>query len=60
MSTEKNETPQARDEEPELTDEALEQVAGGCQWGDSNINGGCDWGNSLIGGGCVFVPQDGK
>jgi hypothetical protein len=33
--SEQNTTPQARPEEPELKDEALEQVAGGCQWGDS-------------------------
>ncbi|HYH81376.1 MAG TPA: hypothetical protein VEX86_16350 [Longimicrobium sp.] len=27
--------PQVRDEEPELSDEALEQVAGGCQVGQT-------------------------
>jgi hypothetical protein len=29
--------PQVRDEEPELNDEAVEQVAGGCQWGQSGM-----------------------
>lgn len=33
--SEQNTAPQARPEEPELNDETLEQVAGGCQWGDS-------------------------
>lgn len=27
--------PEVRSDEPELNDEALEQVAGGCQWGES-------------------------
>jgi hypothetical protein len=31
----KQQIPQARDEEPELSDEALEQVAGGCQEGQT-------------------------
>lgn len=33
--SEQNDAPQVRPEEPELNDEALEHVAGGCQWGDS-------------------------
>ena len=37
--SEKNETekPAVRADEPELSDDALEQVAGGCQWGDSGV-----------------------
>jgi len=35
MSTEK---PEVRPEEQELQDEALEEVAGGCQIGDSRID----------------------
>lgn len=31
-------TPETRTEEPELNDEALEQVAGGCEWGNSISN----------------------
>jgi hypothetical protein len=33
--SDQNNAPEVRSEEPELNDDALEQVAGGCQWGDS-------------------------
>lgn len=35
MSDKNIEAPAVREEEAELSDETLEQVAGGCQWGDS-------------------------
>jgi hypothetical protein len=39
MSNQIPNEPKVRAEEPELNDEALEQVAGGCQWGCSADSG---------------------
>ena len=33
-----DQNPKVRSEEPELGDESLEQVAGGCEWGNSISN----------------------
>jgi hypothetical protein len=43
MSEEQKSQPEVRSDEAELNDEALEQVAGGCQWGDSRTGGGDDF-----------------
>jgi hypothetical protein len=40
MSDTEKQAPEVRSEEPELSDETLEQVAGGCQWTDSGNTGG--------------------
>ncbi|HEX8391305.1 MAG TPA: hypothetical protein VF665_03020 [Longimicrobium sp.] len=50
-----NEKPQVRTDEPELTDDALEQVAGGCQWGESGTGNTLNTLNTMTDGGGMMT-----